>query len=75
MSGLKTTAQRLQFALNMRGRKISWNSRQFYSTKYQKMLTCHKLKEDGKLLLKTYQLSEVVQTLAELYREEIKKDD
>lgn len=74
MSSLKNTAQRLQLALSQRGRNISWNSRQFYSTKYNKLVTCHKLKEDGKLFLKTYSIAEVVQTLAALYREELNED-
>lgn len=74
MSSLKNTAQRLQLALSQRGRNISWNSRQFYSTKYNKLVTCHKLKENGKVLLKTYSIAEVVQTLAALYREELSED-
>lgn len=74
MSSLNHTAQRLQLALSQRGRNISWNSRQFFSTTYNKLVTCHKLKENGELLLKTYSIAEVVQTLAALYREELNGD-
>lgn len=69
MSGLKTTAQRLQTALIMRGRNVSINARQFYSIKYEKIITCYKVKEDNKLVLKTYSLAELVQELAKMYAE------
>lgn len=69
MSGLKTTAQRLQTALIMSGRNVSINARQFYSTKYQKIITCYKVKEDNKLVVKTYSLAALVQELAKMYKE------
>lgn len=69
MSGMRSTAQRLQMALVMSGRNVSLNSRQFYSSKYQKIVTCWKIHEDNKLVLKTYSTLAVVQTLAEMYKE------
>lgn len=69
MSGLRSTAQRLQTALTASGRNVSINSRQFYSTKYQKIVTCWKVREDNKLVLKTYSTVAVVQKLAEMYKE------
>lgn len=74
MSGLKTTAQRLQMALNMQGRNICVTSRAFYSTKYGKIVTCWKIKEKNKLLMKTYSIAAVVQELAKLYKEEAERD-
>lgn len=69
MSGLMKTARRLQTALLMHGRNVSINSRQFYSIKYDKLVTCYKLKEDNKLVLKTYSLATLVQELAAMYKE------
>lgn len=69
MSGMMSTARRLQQALIMRGRNISVNSRQFYSIKYERIITCYKVKEDNKLLLKTYSAAALVQELAAMYKE------
>ena len=69
MSGMRSAAQRLQMALVMSGRNVSLNSRQFYSSKYQKIVTCWKIHEDNKLVLKTYSTLAVVQTLAGMYKE------
>lgn len=69
MRSMRDTAKRLQQALIMRGRNISLNSRQFYSIKYQKVLTCWQIREDSKLILKTYSVAAVVQELAKMYKE------
>lgn len=69
MSGMMSTARRLQQALIMKGRNISINSRQFYSIKYERLVTCYKVKEDNKLLLKTYSTATLVQELAAMYKE------
>lgn len=69
MSRLRTTAARLQQALNTQGRNISLNSRQFYSTKYGKIVTCYKIHEERELIAKTYSIAEAVRILAEMYRE------
>lgn len=69
MSGMMSTARRLQQALIMKGRNISINSRQFYSIKYERLVTCYKVKEDNKLLLKTYSAATLVQELAAMYKE------
>lgn len=69
MSRLRTTAARLQQALNTQGQNISLNSRQFYSTKYGKIVTCYKIHEERELIAKTYSIAEVVRILAEMYGE------
>lgn len=74
MSGMMSTARRLQQALIMKGRNISINSRQFYSIKYERLVTCYKVKEDNKLLLKTYSTATLVQELAAMYKEASEND-
>ena len=76
MSGMNKIVNRLQMALQMRGRPVTIDRRTFYSRNYQRMLTKYTVKrrdpDTGKILdrLETYKLSAVVQYLAELYREE-----
>lgn len=74
MSGMMSTARRLQQALIMKGFNISINSRQFYSIKYERLVTCYKVKEENKLLLKTYSAATLVQELATMYKEVIGND-
>lgn len=45
MTKLKTTANRLQMALTVRGRYITISTRQFYSEQFEKMCTKYILQE------------------------------
>ena len=64
---LRKIATRLQIALNQQGKILKINQCQTYSEKYKKIITKFVLKEKNKTILETYQLSEIVKKLAEIY--------
>ena len=80
MSGMNTIASRLQIALCRSGCPVTIDRRTLYSRNYGRMLTKYTVKrrhpETGKILdkLESYKLSDVIQYLAELYREEAQRD-
>lgn len=72
MTKLKTTANRLQMALTVRGRYITISTRQFYSEQFEKMCTKYILQERQVIqgekknvtLFKTMSMIDVVTFLA-----------
>lgn len=76
MSSMRQLAHRLQLALCQKGRHIKLNQYQSYSEKRERMVTKYVLTELRKTptgrkknftILETYQMSEVVKALADIY--------
>lgn len=73
--GLRKTADNLLIALNRSGQSVRMEQKTFFSRKYERIMTKYTVKRTNpatgkkEKLLQTYKLAEVVQLLAELFKE------
>lgn len=70
--GMRKTARKLEMALNLRGDNIILEEKRFFSTKYQKIMTCYKVVrcqpgEQREILIKSWSLKDATLYLAKLY--------
>lgn len=79
MANLGQLINKLQLALAMKNVEVTVNKKQFYSIKYEKVVTVYKIEErdpvSGKkrLLIKTYKQADAVKALAARW-EEVRED-